>query len=259
MRDVADQRGRIEGCFEGRLGGFSLDAAFAAPAVGVTALYGPSGSGKTTLLRCIAGLERLAGRLEVAGQVWQDGRLFLPPHKRPVGYVFQEPSLLAHLSVRGNLLYGFKRATDRRIGLDEVVQLLGLGPLMDRSTGKLSGGERQRVAIARALLAQPRLLLLDEPLASLDAASKAEIMPYLDQLHRTLAIPMIYVSHEPAEILRLADRLLLMKAGRIERAGDGWAESMAAAEAERALAGLDDARVRGLALAALAAGLKPLS
>ena len=240
---------------EGSLGGFRLDAAFAVPAAGVTALFGPSGSGKTTLLRCIGGLERLGGRVVVAGETWEDGRRFLPPHRRPVGYVFQEPSLLAHLSVRGNLEFGLRRAGERRLALDEVVAFLGLEPLLGRSTERLSGGERQRVAIGRALLSQPRLLLMDEPLSGLDAEAKAEILPCLERLHQLLEIPVLYVSHDAAEVARFADRLLLMRDGRIAPApapGEGRTLS------PDALAGLDGPRLRGLALAALAAGLQPL-
>jgi molybdate transport system ATP-binding protein len=244
----------IEASFRGRLGGFRLDAALSVPASGVTAVFGRSGSGKTTLLRCIAGLERMAGKLKVGDQVWQDGGCFLPPHRRAVGCVFQEPSLLAHLSVRGNLLYGFTRAKARRIGMDEVVDLLGLQPLLERSTRNLSGGERQRVAIGRALLSQPDLMLLDEPLASLDTTGKGELLAYLDRLHRQLAIPMIYVSHDPGEIQRLADRVLLMSEGRIEPSAPAWA-APSAALADQALAGLDEASIRALALAALRAGL----
>jgi molybdate transport system ATP-binding protein len=239
----------VEGQFTGAVGGFRLDAAFALPATGITALSGPSGSGKTTLLRCIAGLSRLGGRLTVDGEVWQDDRTFLPPYRRPVGVVFQEPSLLAHLSVRDNLAYGARRTSAKAgIGFDDTIELLGLAPLLTRSTANLSGGERQRVALGRALLSQPRLLLMDEPLSSLDAGSKAEILPYLERLHRTLAIPALYISHDAAEIARLADRVLYMRAGRIVPPD--------APEPERqTLAGVDaDARDR-LALAALRAGL----
>ena len=177
----------VAGRFCGRLGAFRLEAEFVLPARGVTALSGPSGSGKTTLMRCIAGLTRLPGRLVVEGETWQDERAFRPPHRRPVGVVFQEASLLAHLSVRGNLTYGARRAgPEDGAVLDEVVELLALSPLMARAVANLSGGERQRVALGRALLARPRLLLMDEPLSSLDADSKAEILPYLDRLHRTL-------------------------------------------------------------------------
>ncbi len=207
---------QIDARFEGRLGDFRLDVAFQAPASGVTALVGPSGSGKTTVLRCIAGLARLPGHIRFGDEVWQDGPRFTPPHRRAIGYVFQEPSLLAHLSVLGNLRFGYTRSQDRsKIGFDDVVSLLGVAPLLSRATHRLSGGERQRVAIARALLSQPELLLMDEPVSSLDPESKAEILPYLDRLHQTLAIPMIYVSHDAAEIALMSDRVVHIDAGRI--------------------------------------------
>ncbi|MFI4964516.1 MAG: molybdenum ABC transporter ATP-binding protein [Caulobacterales bacterium] len=239
----------VEGRFAGALGGFRLQADFILQPRGITALSGPSGSGKTTLLRCIAGLARLPGRLSVGGEVWQDQRRFLPAHRRPVGVVFQEASLLPHLSVRGNLAYGAKRTPARaQVDFDDTVDLLGLAPLLPRSTTNLSGGERQRVALGRALLSQPRLLLMDEPLSSLDAGSKAEILPYLERLHRTLAIPALYISHDAGEIARLADRVLFMREGKIV-AGD--------MPTAATLAGLD-ARTRDeLALAALRAGLAP--
>jgi molybdate transport system ATP-binding protein len=204
--------------------GFVLDVEFAAPATGVTGVFGPSASGKTTLLRCVAGLERAPGGLvEVAGEVWQDearGR-FLPSHRRRVGFVFQEPGLFPHLSVRRNLEYGWRRtaAGERRVGMDEAVEWLGLAPLLARAPGALSGGERQRVAVARALLTSPRLLLMDEPLAALDATAREEILPYLERLHASLAIPVLYVSHSAAELLRLADHLLLLGGGRLRAAG----------------------------------------
>src|SRR5690606_18371012 len=150
--------------------GFELDVDLEVPASGVTVLFGPSGAGKTTLLRCLAGLTRLPGRLEVAGEVWQDARTFLPPHRRRVGYVFQDAALFEHLSVRGNLLYGRRRGgRGADAAFDRLVGLLGLEALLERAPARLSGGERQRVAIGRALLSEPRLLLMDEPLASLDA------------------------------------------------------------------------------------------
>jgi len=243
--------GGVEGRFTGRFGGFELDAEFSFPPSGITALSGPSGSGKTTLLRCIAGLTRLSGRLTVAGEVWQDGRSFRPAHRRPVGVVFQEASLLAHLTVRGNLAYGAKRTRGKvEIGFDDTVELLGLAPLLGRATGALSGGERQRVALGRALLSQPRLLLMDEPLSSLDAGAKAEILPYLERLHRTLAIPALYVSHDAVEIARLADRVLYMRGGRIGTESPQGPQPLS-------LAGLDSATRDGLALAALRAGLAP--
>ena len=205
------------------LADFALDVDLALPGRGVTALFGASGSGKTTLLRCVAGLARAAGRVEVNGEVWQDDarRICLPPHKRALGYVFQEASLFAHLSVRDNLAFGQKRIApaERRVSHDAAVELLGIGHLLDRSPERLSGGERQRVAIARALLTSPRLLLMDEPLAALDAARKQEILPYLERLHDELAIPVIYVSHSMDEVLRLADHLVLLEQGRVRASG----------------------------------------
>jgi molybdate transport system ATP-binding protein len=211
--------------YAGMLGAFRLDVAFEAPMKGITALFGPSGCGKTATLRCVAGLNRLPGRLEVGGEVWQDPATgtSLEPHQRAVGYVFQEASLFAHLSVRGNLRYGHRRA--RRKGaaenfrFDEVVELLGMGRLLDRTTAELSGGERQRVALGRALLAQPRLFLMDEPLAALDHMTKDEILPYFEALHASLSIPILYVSHDISEIERLADHMVLLDCGRVIAAG----------------------------------------
>ena len=198
---------------------FTLDVDLHLPARGVTALFGPSGCGKTTMLRALAGLERAAGRVALGAEVWQDdaaGR-FTPTHRRGIGYVIQEAALFPHLSVQGNLAYGEKRiaAGERRVALDQVVALLGIGHLLARRPGTLSGGERQRVAIARALATSPRLLLMDEPLAALDAARKAEVLPYLDRLHEELGIPIVYVSHAVDEIARLADHLVLLDAGRV--------------------------------------------
>lgn len=187
----------------------------------MTALFGPSGCGKTTVLRCVAGLQRVAdGYLAIDGEVWQDARTFRPVHRRAIGYVFQEPSLFAHLSVRSNLAYGLKRTrTTPVIGFDEVAALLGLGHLLDRAPAQLSGGERHRVAIGRALLSQPRLLLMDEPLSGLDTLAKQEILPYLERLHGSLSIPVLYVSHDIAEVERLADHLVLMASGRVQTEG----------------------------------------
>ena len=200
-------------------GAFTLDVALALPARGVTALYGPSGCGKTTVLRALAGLERAAGRVAFDGTVWQDDahNLFVPTHRRAIGYVIQEAALFPHLNVRDNLAYGLKRvaATQRRIKLDQVLGLLGIGHLLQRRPDTLSGGERQRVAIARALATSPALLLMDEPLAALDAKRKAEVLPYLDRLHQELGIPIVYVSHAIDEVARLADHLVLMEAGRV--------------------------------------------
>lgn len=212
----------IQARFQLKLESFSLDASFSAPAVGVTALFGPSGSGKTTLLRCIAGLERATGALHVNGEVWQDEKIFVPVHKRPLGYVFQEASLFPHLSVRANLEYGYNRIApaERKVPLEQVVEWLGLSHLIGRGDpALLSGGERQRVAIARALLTSPRILLMDEPLSALDTASKQDILPYLERLHRELEIPVLYVSHALDEVARLADHMVLLQQGRVIASG----------------------------------------
>ncbi|OQA33876.1 MAG: Sulfate/thiosulfate import ATP-binding protein CysA [Betaproteobacteria bacterium ADurb.Bin341] len=211
----------LRACFKLDYPGFQLDVDLELPARGVSAIFGPSGCGKTTLLRCMAGLERAAGQLEIEGQIWQKDDFFLPTHCRPLGYVFQEASLFAHLSVRGNLEYGMKRIAPalRRVAFGHAVELMGIGPLLERTPDGLSGGERQRVAIARALLTSPRLLLLDEPLAALDQARKDEILPYLEHLHDELEIPLIYVSHSADEVARLADHLVVLERGRAVGAG----------------------------------------
>ncbi len=192
-----------------------------APA-GLTAIFGPSGSGKSTLLRVIAGLEPGAtGRVVFGSDTWQDHRGFVPPHRRGIGYVFQDARLFPHLSVAGNLAYAEKRA--RRAGRQpdraQVVAALGLGGLMGRRTAGLSGGETQRVAMARALLSDPRLLLMDEPLAALDEASKAEILPCIERIRDEVGIPIVYVSHAVAEVARLADNVVMLRAGAITRSG----------------------------------------
>jgi molybdate transport system ATP-binding protein len=213
----------IEARFCVARGDFSLDVDLRVPARGVTALFGPSGCGKTTLLRAIAGLERYRdGVLKVDDMIWQSAGRFVPPHRRALGYVFQEASLFAHLSVRRNLEYGVKRVPreQRKVALEQAVELLGIAPLLERMPAGLSGGERQRVAIARALAVSPRLLLMDEPLASLDVGRKQEILPYIESLHNELDIPVIYVSHSPDEVARLADYLVLLEAGRVLGAGD---------------------------------------
>jgi len=212
---------RIDAQFCAQLGEFSLDVDLHLPGRGVIALFGHSGSGKTTVLRSIAGLEHFRGRLEVNGEIWQDGQTFLPVHRRPIGYVFQEASLFPHLDVRQNLAFGLKRipAAERQLKMEQVVEWLGIGHLLSRKPQRLSGGERQRVAIARALLTSPRMLLMDEPLSALDSNSKADILPYLERLHDELSIPVIYVSHSPDEVARLADYLVLMEKGRVTAAG----------------------------------------
>ncbi len=209
--------------------GFTLDVDLDLPGRGVTALFGHSGSGKTTLLRCIAGLERGAGEVVFKGAPWQDSArgVFLPTHRRPLGYVFQEASLFPHLSVRKNLEFGRKRVGGpQRVALDHALELLGIGHLLERMPGGLSGGERQRVGIARALATSPELLLMDEPLAALDLKRKAEILPYLERLHDELDIPVLYVSHAPDEVARLADHVVLMENGRVVASG-GLRETLA--------------------------------
>jgi len=211
----------IEGRFQVEWPGFTLDVDLSLPGHGVTALFGHSGSGKTTLLRCVAGLERAAqGRLVVDGAVWQDTGRWLPPYQRPIGYVFQEASLFEHLSVLGNLRYGMKRVgTASSASLEQAIELLGIGHLLDRKPARLSGGERQRVGMARALAVRPRLLLMDEPLAALDLKLKHEILPYLERLHDELEIPVLYVSHSPDEVARLADHLVVLEDGRVVAQG----------------------------------------
>jgi molybdate transport system ATP-binding protein len=203
---------------------FNLAVDLSLPMRGVSAIYGPSGSGKTTLLRLVAGLERAARGRVVLGDpvlgdtVWQDEARFVPTHQRALGYVFQDARLFPHLTVRANLAYGQRRARSSA-RLDDVVELLQIAPLLARSPDRLSGGEAQRVAIARALLTQPALLLMDEPLSALDAIHKAEILPYLERLHRSLDIPVLYVSHQMDEIARLADHLVMMQAGQVVAEG----------------------------------------
>ncbi|MFN3789488.1 molybdenum ABC transporter ATP-binding protein [Massilia sp.] len=205
-------------------GGFLLDVDLALPGRGVSALFGPSGSGKTTCLRALAGLERAPnGYVALDGEVWQDEArgLFVPTHRRALGVVFQEASLFPHLTVRGNLEFGLRRVAgaERRFELGAVAAMLGIATLLERKPASLSGGERQRVAIARALLSSPRLLLMDEPLAALDLRRKQEILPYLERMHDELSIPIVYVSHAPDEVARLADHLVLLDAGRVVASG----------------------------------------
>lgn len=211
---------------------FTLNVDLNLPARGITVLYGPSGSGKTSVLRCVAGLERARSdqastsspaRVVVAGEVWQDdaAKVFLPTHRRALGYVFQEASLFEHLDVRANLRYGLRRAHSPQgeQALDEAVQLLGIDHLLTRRVQQLSGGERQRVAIARALATVPRVLLLDEPLAALDAARKQDILPWLERLRDELRIPMLYVTHSADELTRLADHLVALERGQVRATG----------------------------------------
>lgn len=214
----------LEVDIEGRAGGFRLNARFAVDSAGITALFGRSGAGKTTLIDMIAGLRRpVRGRIVV-----NDGALFdsarkvdVPPHKRRVGYVFQDARLFPHLSVRANLVYGAKpaQAGNGLIDVDRIIDLLGLGGLLSRRPSGLSGGERQRVALGRALLSNPQLLLMDEPLAALDMARREEILPFIENLHREVKIPIVYVSHALEEILRIADSMVLLADGQVTGVG----------------------------------------
>lgn len=201
---------------------FRLDIDVRCPAQGVTAIFGASGSGKTSLLRCIAGLLKPdSGKLIFRGETWYDSQFFLPAHKRPLAYVFQEASLFPHLSVQGNLDYARRRAQSA-IGGDydrRVLQLMDIEKLLKRAPHQLSGGERQRVAIARALMIRPGLLLMDEPLASLDAVLKREILPYLEALHKEWSLPVLYVTHAMDEVTRLADYLVIMDHGQSVQQG----------------------------------------
>jgi molybdate transport system ATP-binding protein len=203
---------------------FTLDVNLTLPAQGITVLYGASGSGKTTLLRCVAGLEKApSARVQIGDSVWQDqaNGVFLPPWRRPLGYVFQESSLFDHLNVHDNLRFGVCRDGKglNPASLDEAIALLGLGDLLQRRTHQLSGGERQRVAISRALALQPRLLLLDEPLASLDHARRQDILPWLERLRDEIKIPMLYVTHAADEVARLAHTLVVMENGKATAVG----------------------------------------
>jgi molybdate transport system ATP-binding protein len=205
------------------LGAITVDAAFDSEG-GVTALFGPSGAGKTSLINMIAGLLRPdRGRIEVDGETLDDttARIHVPAHRRRIGYVFQDARLFPHLSVAQNLDYG-RRMNGLPFdtgGQARVVQLLDLEGLLERRPGKLSGGEKQRVALGRALLARPRLLLLDEPLGSLDEERKSEILPYLIRLRDQAGVPMVLVSHDPGEVRRLANRVILLQAGKITARG----------------------------------------
>lgn len=207
-----------------RSGGFGLESSFAAPNAGVTALFGRSGAGKTTIIQAVAGVVRPdEGRIVVNGVTYFDTAhgIDLPIEERRCGYVFQDARLFPHLSVERNLRYGERRsrAPERLIGFDTVVDLLGIGHLLGRRPHTLSGGERQRVGIGRALLSQPRLLLMDEPLAALDEARKKEILPYLERLRDEMRLPILYVSHSIDEVLRLSDMVVALRDGRQVAAG----------------------------------------
>ncbi|MEN9538996.1 MAG: hypothetical protein RLZZ126_1231 [Pseudomonadota bacterium] len=202
--------------------GFELDVDLQWPAGTTLVLYGPSGSGKTSVLRCMAGLERTPrARVCIGGRLWQDGsQHFLPAWQRPSGYVFQDASLFQHLNVRDNIMYGLKRVRHRNaarqaVDVEALCELLGIQSLLERPVGTLSGGEGQRVAIARALATGPELLLMDEPLSALDQARRQELLPWLEGLHHQWPVSMLYVTHAPDELLRLADHVALLDAGRV--------------------------------------------
>jgi len=200
--------------------GFNLDIDLQLPASGITVVFGPSGSGKTTLLRCLAGLEK-SGKMEIAGQVLQNENIFIPVNRRAIGMVFQESRLFPHLKVRDNLLYGYKRTplNSRRLHLEDIARVLSLEKLQERSIDKLSGGEKQRVALGRALLTSPKLLLMDEPLAALDAQRKTEIIPFIRKVEKELSIPIIYVTHSMSEVLQLVDTMVILKDGKVVKYG----------------------------------------
>ncbi|WP_198961133.1 molybdenum ABC transporter ATP-binding protein [Bradyrhizobium sp. UFLA03-84] len=212
--------GFIEFSFNGSIANIPLVAQFSVPAKGVTAIFGPPGCGKTAVARCIAGVQCLPGGFcAIDGEIWQDQTTFRPPHLRPVAYVFQRPILFSHFSVKRTLLFNASKSKPTLIDFDGVVELLALTPLLERSPSHLSGAERQRLALGSALLAQPRLLLLDDPLTLLDRSAKCEILTFLDLMREKLPLPMIYVSHDMADIERFADHLVMMKDGIVTAAG----------------------------------------
>ena len=207
-----------------RLGSFTLATKFETSTRGITAIFGRSGAGKTSIVNVLAGLlQPHSGRIEIDGHVLLDTakQINVPPEKRRLGYVFQESRLFPHYSVRRNLTYGMRRTpeAERRVDFNDVVRVLGIEALLDRKPRSLSGGERQRVALGRALLASPNLLLMDEPLASLDAPRKQEILPFIERLRDHFDIPIVYVSHDMDEIIRLADTLILIDEGRVAALG----------------------------------------
>ena len=210
----------LQAAFKVDYPGFNLDIDLQLPASGITVVFGPSGSGKTTLLRCLAGLEK-SGKMEIAGQVLQDENIFIPVNLRAIGMVFQESRLFPHLKVRDNLLYGYKRTplNSRRLHLEDIGRVLSLEKLQERSIDKLSGGEKQRVALGRALLTSPKLLLMDEPLAALDAQRKTEIIPFIRKVEKELSIPIIYVTHSMSEVLQLVDTMVILKDGKVVKYG----------------------------------------
>jgi molybdate transport system ATP-binding protein len=205
-----------------RLGGFELDAAFEGSAQGVTVLFGPSGAGKSSVLSAVAGaLTPDSGRIAVGGEILfdSDAGLDMPMERRRIGWVFQDARLFPHLSVEGNLRFGLKRAAAGPIRFDEVVEVLGVARLLHRRPRDLSGGERQRVGLGRALLSQPRLLVMDEPLAALDAARRGEILPFFERIKTSFGVPILYVTHSLAEAVRLGDHMVVMREGQVAAEG----------------------------------------
>ncbi len=201
---------------KGRIGAFQMDVNLESPLEGVTVITGPSGSGKTSLLRGLSGLTRLVGEVTMGEEVWQDNTRFMAPHLRSVGMVFQAARLLPHLSVHGNLMFGARRAGPASgASPDAVTDMLALRPLLDRHVAGLSGGEQQRVSIGRALLSRPRLMLMDEPTASLDRDARAQVLSFVADLPKKLGIPVVYVTHDPAEAAVLGDTRVRMQAGRV--------------------------------------------
>lgn len=200
---------------------FTLDVNLHTPSQGVTAIFGPSGSGKTSILRAIAGLENYAGaEISCNGVTWQSTNAFTSTHQRSVGFVFQQPSLFLHLNVRENIEFAIKRAKGKGVDIDELIAMLGIDSLLERCCSTLSGGEAQRVAIVRALATNPHVLLMDEPLSALDQGLKDELLPYLERMHRELAIPILYVSHSREEVARISDYLVLLENGSVVAEGE---------------------------------------
>lgn len=218
-----NENNNISVSLNGSIDDFKMDIDFKMPLKGITALVGPSGCGKTTILRCLAGLHKMSGHVKVRDEIWQDDTVFQKPHKRSVGYIFQEANLFSHLSVRANLHYGTARAQKHHIKetfhFDDVVDVLAIEHLLERTTTSLSGGERQRIAIGRAILAQPQLLLMDEPLSALDQTSKRSIFRCFERLHEEFLLPILYVSHDINEIATLADQILVVAHGKKEKQG----------------------------------------
>jgi molybdate transport system ATP-binding protein len=235
----------VDIALSGKVGSCDLDVAFQMPVSGITALSGPSGAGKTTILKAVAGFTRLAGVVRLGPKTLQDATCFVPPHQRRIAMVFQEPSLFAHLNVSENLKFGQRHLAEPRGSVELIAQQFGILPLLKRKPASLSGGEAQRVAMAQAVLSEPRLILMDEPLSSLDAAAKQSLLPLIRSISAQSGVGVLYVSHDPLEIAQLTKSVIYLERGRI----------LMAPERQNTLEGLDDATIKGLALMALNAGL----